>query len=247
MKYSRNSMILLPSGILLAFLCTACGHNPPKSDSSSASADSPATSVEEEMDHPPEEEQIETPLSPSSDDTFVLVTDYIPDIQVELKYATADNFTHTVIYEFDDAYLRYGTVKKLSAAQEIFSADGYTLKIWDAFRPTSAQYKLWEICPDPVYVANPNNGFSSHSRGNTVDVTLVYADGSAVEMPTDFDDFSTKADRDYSDVSESAAEHASYLESVMESCGFKPYSGEWWHFSDTDSYEVEEVFYPEQH
>lgn len=247
MKYSRNSMILLSSGILLAFFCSACGHNPPKSDGSSVSADSPATSVKEEMDHPPEEEQIETPPPPSSDDTFVLVTDYIPGIQVELKYATADNFTYTVIYEFDDAYLRYGTVKKLSAAQEIFSADGYTLKIWDAFRPTSAQYKLWEICPDPVYVANPNNGFSSHSRGNTVDVTLVYADGSAVEMPTDFDDFSTKADRDYSDVSENAAEHASYLESVMESCGFKPYSGEWWHFSDTDSYEVEEVFYPEQH
>ena len=54
------------------------------------------------------------------------------------------------------------------------------------------------------------------------------------------------ADRDYSDVPSAAAEHAQYLEAVMEDCGFQPYSGEWWHFSDTDSYEVEETFLSDQ-
>ena len=191
-------------------------------------------------------EEPEPPAPEPADDDFVRVQDYIPAIRVELKYATADNFTGTVIYGFSDAYLRYGTVKKLAAAQETAAGDGYSLLIWDAFRPTAAQYKLWEICPDPVYVADPNNGFSSHSRGNTVDVTLVYSDGSAVEMPTGFDDFSALADRDYSDVPSAAAEHAQYLEAVMEDCGFKPYSGEWWHFSDTDSYEVEETFLSDQ-
>lgn len=71
------------------------------------------------------------------------------------------------------------------------------LKIWDAYRPVSAQFRLWEVCPDPQYVADPTKDYSGHSRGNTVDVTLVSADGSPVPMPTDFDDFTAMADRDY--------------------------------------------------
>lgn len=175
---------------------------------------------------------------------LVPAAEYIPGILVDLKYAAEDNFTGQVIYDFTEAYLRYGTVKKLSAAQEALAAEGYALLIWDAFRPAEAQFRLWEVCPDPVYVANPERGFSSHSRGNTVDVTLVLADGSPVEMPTGFDDFSPLADRDYSDVAETAAANARLLESVMADCGFKPYNGEWWHFSDTDSYPVEEDFVP---
>ena len=65
-----------------------------------------------------------------------------------------------------------------------------------------AQFKLWELCPNSKYVANPNKGFSSHSRGNTVDITLIKADGGEVQMPTGFDDFSLKADRDYTDCPE---------------------------------------------
>lgn len=171
---------------------------------------------------------------------FVLVTDYIPDIEIDLKYATSDNFTSTVIYDFTDAYLRYGTVEKLRNVQNAVSIDGYSLKIWDSFRPVQAQFKLWEVCPNSTYVANPNNGHSSHSRGNTVDITLVYNDHSEVEMPTGFDDFSPMADRDYSDCPPSAAEHALYLQNLMIEYGFKPYEGEWWHFSDSDSYDVEE-------
>ena len=93
-------------------------------------------------------------------------------------------------------------------------------------------------------MANPEKGFSSHSRGNTVDVTLVDRDGNELEMPSEFDDFSAKADRDYSDVEEEAAINALLLEETMIEAGFKPYSSEWWHFSDTDSYEVEENFTP---
>ncbi len=80
-------------------------------------------------------------------------------------------------------------------------------------------------------------------QGDTVDITLVYQDGLAVETPTEFDDFSAQADRDYSDCTE-AAEHAGYLERVMEENGFEPYFGEWWHFSDTDTYAVEEEVMP---
>lgn len=178
------------------------------------------------------------------DADFVRAADYIPGIAVDLRYASADNFTGTVIYDFSDAYLRYGTVKKLEGVQKALSEQGYGLLIWDAFRPAAAQFALWEVCPDPACVADPTRGFSSHSRGNTVDVTLVTAAGEPVEMPTDFDDFSPLADRDYADVSESAAANALLLEETMERAGFRPYQGEWWHFSDSESYDVEENFVP---
>lgn len=178
------------------------------------------------------------------DDAFVMVHMYIPDVVVDLRYATEHNFTGQVIYGFDTLWLRYGTVKKLMRVQEILREQGLGLKVWDGFRPPAAQFKLWDVCPDPIYVSNPNKGFSSHSRGNTVDLTLVYTDGTEAVMPTGFDDFSKLADRDYSDCSLEAAENARLLESVMKEYGFKPYSGEWWHFTDTQAYPVEEVFLP---
>lgn len=186
-----------------------------------------------------------TEILPEPEDAdFVRVMDYLPSVFQELMYATDRNFTGQVIYDFTDAYLRYGTVKKLAAVSEDLAEFGLALKIWDGFRPVSAQRRLWEVCPDPAYVANPNKGFSSHSRGNTVDLTLVDAAGNEVEMPTGFDDFSAKADRNYADCTESAAAHAQMLEILMEKHGFSGYFQEWWHFSDTDSYPVEENFAP---
>ena len=189
---------------------------------------------------------VETIIStePESNDVFVRVVDYIPDLIVDLKYATTDNFTGQIIYMSDDAYLRYGTVKKLVSVQAKLKQTGRSLKLWDGFRPPSAQFKLWEICPDPTYVSDPNNGFSSHSRGNTVDITVVDQNGVELKMPTKFDDFSTKANRDYSDCTQEEAENAAMLEVVMTENGFKGYYGEWWHFTDTDTYEVEMVFVP---
>ena len=184
------------------------------------------------------------PPEPESDDSFVRVLDYIPTASQELKYATEDNFTGQVIYGFSDAYLRWGTVKKLKlVADDLAELDLY-IKIWDGFRPVSAQFTLWEVYPDPTYVANPNKGFSSHSRGNTIDLTLVDARGNEVEMPTAFDDFSAKADRNYADCTETAANNAIILELLMEKHGFSGYAGEWWHYSDLTDYPVEHVFEP---
>ena len=205
----------------------------------------PGESPPQDVPPPSEEpeEAPEAPLEPEESD-FVKVTDYIPAIQVDLAYAGTDNFTREVIYDFTDAYLRYGTVKKLAAVQAELEGQGLGLLIWDAFRPTAAQFTLWEVCPDPAYVANPETGFSSHSRGNTVDVTLISLDGGAVEMPTGFDDFSPLADRDYSDVGPVPAANARVLEDAMAAAGFTPYFGEWWHFSDSDAYEVDTEFSP---
>ena len=169
-----------------------------------------------------ERPELLSPLVQPENEDFVRVKDYIPEIYTELKYAGEDNFTGQKIYGFDDIFLRYGTVMKLKAVSDEVNQQGYYLKLWDGFRPVSAQYKLWEICPDPEYVANPNKGYSNHSRGFAVDLTLVDRQGREVVMPTGFDDFSSQADRDYSDCPEDAAENARFLQEIMEKHGFQP-------------------------
>ena len=204
----------------------------------------PATEAPTEA---PTQVPTETPVPPAEPDDgdLVLVTDYIPGIRVELAYATEHNFTGRTIYEFTECYLRYGTVKKLQAACAELETQGLGVLIWDGFRPVSAQQKLWDICPDPAFVSDPVTGSRSHCRGSAVDLTLVDLEtGAALEMPTGFDDFSAMADRDYSDCSEAAAQNARRLEEVMEKCGFRPYSAEWWHFSDVEEYPVDEQFDP---
>ena len=181
-------------------------------------------------------QEITTEKEPE-DDEYVLVNKYIPDIYVELMYATDNNFTGVRIYGFTDAYLRYGTVKKLANVQKELKEQGYSLKIWDAYRPFEAQQKLWEVYPDPNYVANPANGMKKHNLGGTVDITMVAADGSVISMPTEFDDFSLKADRDYSDIEdEEAVKNVMILQNAMENNGFTGYQGEWWDYSDSVEY-----------
>lgn len=205
----------------------------------------PESSDEEESSateskNPSVSQESSEPTYVPTDDELVLITDYLPDIVLDIRYATENNFTEKVIYESSDAYLRYGTLKKLIEVENELNSLGYRLLIWDAYRPTAAQWKLWEVCPDPNFVSDPNNGYSSHSRGNTVDVTIIRMDKSNAEMPSGFDEFGTKADRDYSDVSVTAAENAKLLEDIMIKHGFSGYRKEWWHYTDTVKYEIVE-------
>ncbi len=173
---------------------------------------------------------------------LVRVTDFIPDARIDMKYASADNFTKGKIYNFNDAYLRYGTVMKLKKAADELRQQGYLLLIYDAFRPQSAQFTLYEnaAVEDKAFVADPKKK-SQHSAGKTVDISLVKTDGSAVEMPSEFDNFTKKADRDYSDVSKQAGENSKLLESALEKAGFEGYYKEWWHYSDSDSYGYDDI------
>lgn len=189
----------------------------------------------------------ETTLPEPENTDFARITDYIPDARLALAYATADNFTGQTIYDFTDAYLRYGTLCKLVQAADVLRAQGYGIVIWDAYRPVWAQQALWDICPDPNYVSAPGTGTQSHCRGCAVDITLYDLEsGALLEMPTGFDDFTRLADRDYSDVSETAAANARLLENILSQAGFKPYFGEWWHFTDTDiaDYDIPQDFDP---
>ena len=193
------------------------------------------------------EETIETEPAPPepADEEFVLIADYIPSAKLEIAYATENNFTGRKIYEFSETYLRYGTVKKLKQVSCELEKSGLGLIIWDAFRPVSAQAKLWEIRPNARYVSNPVSGRRTHSRGNTVDVTLYdLKTGLPLPVPTEYDNFTKLADRDYSDCDETAAANALLLEQTMAQCGFAPYEQEWWHFTDTVDYPVDEQFDP---
>ena len=207
-----------------------------------ASTDAPT----EPETEPPVTAPTEPALLPEpEDDELVRVIDYIPTAWEDLAYASANNFTGKQIYDFYNAYLRYGTVQKLAAACAELEEQGLGILIWDGFRPVSAQAALWEICPDPKYVSHPVTGTRAHCRGNAVDLTLFDLEtGEMLPMPTGFDDFSALADRDYSDCVPEAAANARLLETVMKKHGFKPYSAEWWHFTDTDSYPVSEDFEP---
>ena len=194
-----------------------------------------------------EKETAVTKAPPESDKSMVRVRDYAPDMRVDLKYAGKRNFTGKRIYDFEDAYLRYGTVKKLIKAQKTLKEYGMGLIIWDAYRPHAAQKKLWEVCPNPLYVKDPDKGYSDHTRGSAVDVTLVDSDGTELLMPTGFDNFTKLADRDYSDIdNDFARDNVKLLEKTMKAAGFQAYFEEWWHYTDSDSYEIEKNFVPEK-
>lgn len=230
----KRSFTALMAAVLVLVLC-ACGADAP------AETAPPVTAEPTASPPPVPTVAVETPAPEPEDTALMRVRDYIPDIWVNLRYAGENNFTGAAIYDFSDAYLRYGTVKKLAAVQEALRGEGLSLLIWDAYRPQYAQRLLWERCPDPNFVANPDTGGSKHSSGGTVDITLCTSDGAPVEMPSEFDEFSALADRDYSDVSAEAAANAEKLERLMDAAGFDGYSAEWWHYTDRDGYEIEDM------
>lgn len=241
-KYIKEGMVMnckyvaISVAIMIILGMTACEQK--KNVITDKIIETETVSIQETITQKVTIQEITTEKEPE-DDEYVLVKKYMPDIYVELMYATENNFTGVRIYDFTDAYLRYGTVKKLANVQKELKEQGYRLKIWDAYRPFEAQQKLWEVYPDPNYVANPANGMKKHNLGGTVDITMVAADGSVISMPTEFDDFSLKADRDYSDIEdEEAAKNVMILQNAMENNGFTGYQGEWWDYSDTVEYEA---------
>ena len=230
-KYIKEGMVMnckyvaISVAIMIILGMTACEQK--KNVITDKIIETETVSIQETITQKVTIQEITTEKEPE-DDEYVLVKKYMPDIYVELMYATENNFTGVRIYDFTDAYLRYGTVKKLANVQKELKEQGYRLKIWDAYRPFEAQQKLWEVYPDPNYVANPANGMKKHNLGGTVDITMVAADGSVISMPTEFDDFSLKADRNYSDIEdEEAVKNVMILQNAMENNGFTGYQGEW--------------------
>ncbi|MFH2204478.1 MAG: M15 family metallopeptidase [Elusimicrobiota bacterium] len=169
------------------------------------------------------------PPDPASGERFIDISELDPSIAVDIRYATADNFTRTVLYPVNRCALRRRAAQALVQVQKELRSGGLGLKVWDCYRPLSIQNKLWELVPDPRYVADPKRG-SRHNRGAAVDATLVDRSGRELEMPTGYDDFSERAHRDYAAAAPAARKNSEQLARVMEKHGFTGLRTEWWHF-----------------
>ena len=174
---------------------------------------------------------------------LVLVTDYNSDLAFEMKYATCDNFVKKTLYPSPTCVLSKGTLDKLIKANNLVKKQGYSIKIWDAYRPLSVQKIMWDATPNKNYVANPYRSGSKHNRGAAVDVTLVDKNGKEVKLPSEFDNFTAKASPNYKGMTSEARKNLDILSNAMKSSGFKTISTEWWHFEDTEykSYKIQDI------
>ncbi len=165
---------------------------------------------------------------------LVLLETVIPNLVVELAYASPANFVGRAVYPpTARAYLLEGTALRLLAASQALERHQLRLKVLDAYRPRPVQEIFWALMPDPRYVANPLDG-SRHSRGASVDVTLIDHLGRELPMPSQFDDFSERAHRNYTACAGECLENRRLLQEAMAQAGFLPLETEWWHFDDPE-------------
>jgi zinc D-Ala-D-Ala dipeptidase len=177
------------------------------------------------------------PLSPEAHAAgFVDVHSVVPSALLDLRYATPNNFTHAQLYPANARCLVHESMASgLAAAAKVLASQGNVLVFWDCYRPHDVQVKMFDIVPNPAWVAKPGNFARSHESGRSVDVTLANVNEQCprclVDMGTDFDDFSPRATAFATD-GVSAAEQANRgrLRDAMSAGGLSVYSGEWWHF-----------------
>lgn len=110
-----------------------------------------------------------------------------PDLEIELKYACADNITGKAIYQQARCLLHKDAITALAKSISIAQLSGLQLVIYDAYRPQQAQAMLWQACPDPQYVVDVTVG-SNHSRGTAIDLTLRDEHGNILDMGAGFDE-----------------------------------------------------------
>jgi D-alanyl-D-alanine dipeptidase len=170
-----------------------------------------------------------------------------PDILVELKYATPDNFMKRNVYgDLTHAYLQPEMAKKLSQASSFLQQQkpGYKLLVYDAARPNSAQYKLWDALDDlkiparskTQYVADPKIG-SNHNFGCAIDLTIVDEKGMPLDMGTKYDFFgplayprSEQEMLKQGKLTSKQIANRNILRKAMIKAGFTVNTTEWWHF-----------------
>ena len=182
---------------------------------------------------------------------FVLLADAVPGIIQEIRYYSTYNFIGDRIdgYEEPCALLTIEAARALKAVSNALNAQGYRLKVFDAYRPARAvrHFVLWGIedldlrmkpyfYPELDKTALFELGYiarqSSHSRGSTVDLTLLdMRTGREVDMGSPFDLFSDISHPDSRAVTEEQYENRMRLQNAMTRAGFQPYECEWWHFT----------------
>lgn len=164
-------------------------------------------------------------------------------IRLDLKYASTDNFTKTVLYDtLLNVYLHPIAAKKLVAAQKCLKEinPDLTLLVYDAVRPLSVQKKMYRVVqntPYAAYVANPTRT-GLHNYGMAVDLTICDKSGNALDMGTAFDFFGSAAGINREEeliqkgvLTRKQVTNRKLLRKVMTQAGFLTIRGEWWHFN----------------
>lgn len=168
-------------------------------------------------------------------------------IRVEIKYATADNFTKKIVYDTAAVYLSVDARNAILKVLEQLKPLNVGLVIYDAYRPYRYTVKFWEIIHDARYVADPKKG-SRHNRGCAVDVGLFdLKTGKLLVMPTAYDDFSENAWVNAKNRTKLQTKNVELLQKAMTCNGFQLFETEWWHFdfSDWQKYPIYDISFQE--
>jgi D-alanyl-D-alanine dipeptidase len=189
-----------------------------------------ALRVEAQAASPPPEDGPFRPVD------LVELTSLDPTLRLDVRYATADNFLSTPVYDEARAFLQRPAAEALVRAHRSLAARGYGLLIHDAYRPWWVTKLFWDATPPDKrdFVADPAKG-SRHNRACAVDLTLYrLSDGRAVEMPSLYDEMSERSSPDYPGGPPRQRALRDLLRSAMEREGFTVYVSEWWHFDYRD-------------
>jgi zinc D-Ala-D-Ala dipeptidase len=150
-------------------------------------------------------------------------------VVLDIAYATPRNFTGKPVYVRPGCYLHPDAAARLKESAQLAQALGLRLKIFDAFRPSEAQWVLWDFRPDPQFLADPRRG-SPHSRGVAVDLTLLDTEGNELDMGTRFDAFTPLSHHANRDIAPAAQRNRFLLLGLMTAAGWDFYGNEWWHY-----------------
>lgn len=160
------------------------------------------------------------------------VTTLDPTIQLDIRYATENNFMGAVFYNQPRAFLQLPAAQALVRVHQALKPLGLGLLIYDAYRPWFVTKMFWEATPKELsnFVANPARG-SRHNRGCAVDLSLFdLKTGEPVSMVSDYDEFTPRAHALYPGGSSRQRYYRDLLRRFMEREGFLVYEDEWWHF-----------------
>jgi D-alanyl-D-alanine dipeptidase len=165
---------------------------------------------------------------------LVEITPASHDVELDIAYATERNFTGTPVYARAACYLHRDAEERLCRAIDLARPLGLRLRIFDAFRPAEAQWRLWAARPDPDFLADPRRG-SPHSRGAALDLTLVDGDGEELPMGTEFDEFTPLSHHGNREIPVAAQRNRLTLLGMMSAAGWDFYGREWWHYQLFDA------------